>query len=88
MRVEKGTRVCGSWTLIMHVVIGYWNIYNEHKTTDLILYRANNVQKDMPLYCGFKGRVQGLQIHMYVINVSGKSPAVGGACAVKYEAIF
>ena len=52
----------------MHDVIGYWNIYNEDKTTDLILYRANNKQKDMPLYWGFKGRVQGLQIHMYALQ--------------------
>ena len=32
---EKGTRVCGSWILIMYVVIGYWNIYKDYGLTSI-----------------------------------------------------
>ena len=60
----------------MHVVIGYWKI----KTTDLILYRANN---DAAIYLGIQGTGSG-----FADTICGKYPAVGRACAVKYEAFF
>ena len=73
MRVEKGTRVCGSWTLICTVSSA---ISTFIKTTDLILYSESEQRTKRHaaiLHGGFKGRVQGMQIHMYVIKV-------GGAC--------
>ena len=68
----------------MHVVIGYWNIYNEDKTTDLILYREQKTRR----YIGDSRDGSVFADRVFLYNVSGKSPAVGHACAVKYEAIF
>ena len=77
------TRVRGQ----VHVVISYWNIYNEDKTTDLILYREQKTRRYIEdSRDGFSVCLQ-IHVHMYasiiLYNVSGKSPAVGRACAVK-----